>query len=58
MARFAADYLEKMNVLTRELEVTLGPDTYLKLRILSQPIIGRMAYLVDYKRDSQKHPLS
>jgi class 3 adenylate cyclase len=34
MARFAADCREKMNVLTRELEVTLGPDTGdLKLRL-------------------------
>jgi class 3 adenylate cyclase len=34
MARFAADCLEEMNVVTRELEATLGPDTGdLKLRI-------------------------
>ena len=27
MARFARDCLDKMNELTRKLEVTLGPDT-------------------------------
>jgi class 3 adenylate cyclase len=41
MARFAKDILEKMNHLTKRLEITLGPDTgdlQLRIGIHSGPV--------------------
>ena len=43
MTKFARDILQKMNVLTKELEVQLGPDTGdLKLRVGKLPLVHQV----------------